>query len=221
MFVRDWYRWTGLYSLLFIFLIVMTLISSEGDLGGYFKDRVELYLFLVLIIFWIVLIIFISIFFRDPDRVPTDGIVAPADGVVKDIREDIIDGRSFQRIVTFMNVHDVHVNRVPMDGVIVKIVRRRGKYLPAYKSESIHNHQVETFLETAVGPVRIVQIAGVFARRIVVYLSEGSNVNKGDRLGLIKFGSRVDLLLPSKKVKVVVNIGDKARANETKMAEIK
>jgi len=151
---------------------------------------------------------------------PAGGIAAPADGVAKDIRDEELDGRSYKRIVTFMNVHNVHVNRVPLDGSVERITRHKGKFLPAYKAESIHNQQVETVLKTRIGTVKIFQITGVFARRIVVYITAGAEVRKGEKLGLIKFGSRVDLLIPSSKVKIKINIGDKVRANETSVAEI-
>jgi phosphatidylserine decarboxylase len=163
---------------------------------------------------------FFIIFFQDPERTPTEGICAPADGVIKDMIREKLDGKKYYRIVTFMNVQNVHVNRIPIDGKIVSIEHKSGKYLPAYKKESIHNKQVETTLKTDIGIVKVIQITGIFARRIIVYKSDGDIVKKGERLGMIMFGSRVDLLLPAEKVVVQVQLGKKVKANRNKIARI-
>lgn len=141
---------------------------------------------------------FFAWFFRDPDRIasPT-GLASPADGtvVIMDDVEDADVGRA-QRLAIFMSPLDVHVNRVPMDGTVVSVTRKPGGFVPAFKKESERNERVETLLETAHGKVKVIQIAGTVARRIVPYLEPGQKVRKGDRLGLIRLGSRCDLLVP-------------------------
>ena len=167
-----------------------------------------------------VLTAFFIIFFQDPERVVSEGICAAADGIIKDLKKEKLDGKKYYRIVTFMNVQNVHVNRIPIDGKIISIEHKSGKYLPAYKEESIHNKQVETTLKTEIGLVKVIQITGIFARRIIIYKSEGEVVKKGERLGMIMFGSRVDLLLPADKVVVQVPLGKKVKANRNKIARI-
>ena len=193
---------------------------------GVSTDAVEITLgtmFLVIAGFiFLILTLFFFVFFRDPERQPpAEGITAPADGIIKSIETEKYEGKQYNRIVTFMNINNVHVNRVPIDGKIISITRREGGYLPAYKPESKKNNQVETVLETEIGRVSIIQIVGIFARRIEMYLSVGDEVKKGDRLGIIKFGSRVDLLLPKNRIAVKINPGKKVQANQTTFAEIK
>jgi phosphatidylserine decarboxylase len=188
-------------------------IRGEFETIGVWLLEISSVLFLAMTIFFMV-------FFRDPDRTPPgNGITAPADGLIKSVTTEKYDGKKYYRIVTFMNIHNVHVNRIPLDGVVVEIERKKGGYLPAYKSESSRNNQVKTVLKTKIGMVTIVQIVGIFARRIVVYSTEGEKVIKGDRLGIIRFGSRVDLILPENKVSVKVKVGDKVLANVTTLAE--
>ena len=155
---------------------------------------------------------FVSLFFfRDPERLPNKGIIAPADGKITSISED----GNFIKIITFMNVHDVHVNRMPMNGKIIELHHFQGKHMPAFFKDSERNERVMIEIESEIGIIKIVQIAGIFARRIVPYIKKGDIIKKGDKIGIIKFGSRVDLFLPNNKVKIVVKLGERVRANET------
>jgi phosphatidylserine decarboxylase len=170
----------------------------------------------------LLLAIFFIIFFRDPERKIGKGIVACADGKIRDISEtnekDI--GKSIC-VSTFMNIHNVHVNRAPFGGTVKDIVHISGIHLPAFKKESEKNERVIIFLETSVGQIKIVQIAGTLARRIVPYTNRWDKIKKGDRIGIIRLGSRVDLYLPKKAVnKICVKVGDRVLAGEDPIAEV-
>ncbi len=162
------------------------------------------------------------VFFRDPERTIGHGIVAVADGKIRELLQlrDPEVGNCL-RISTFMNIQNVHVNRMPFDGTIEKITHHRGGHVPAFKKESDANERVVLLIKTDVGVLKIVQIAGTVARRIVPYVSEGNFVKKGEKLGLIRLGSRVDLYLPAKKVKTVtIQVHDKIKAGVDTIAEI-
>ena len=159
------------------------------------------------------LFLFLLAFFRDPDRRLGRGIVSPADGRVIEA-----DGER-NRVTVFMGVHNVHVNRAPWDGRITKMTYSPGGHAPAYAPEAARNERLETVLDTPLGPIRITQVAGVFARRIVPYRREGDRVKKGQRIGMIRFGSRVELVLPP-GVRIVVRVGERVRAGESTVAEV-
>lgn len=143
---------------------------------------------------------FVLFFFRDPQRqIPEDpaAIVAPADGRVMAIVEETEQGHPGRRMSIFLSVLDVHVNRVPCAGRICKIEYRPGKFWNAMRARaSVENEQNIVRLETERGPVVVKQIAGFIARRVLCWKQEGEVVQKGDKLGMIRFGSRVDLWLP-------------------------
>ena len=167
MIARGAAQWIFTSFTLFILIIIMLVYNR---FYGVSADAVEITLgtiFLVISgIIFLILTIFFLIFFRDPAREPpSNGITAPADGTIKSIETEKFDGKHYKRIVTFMNVNNVHVNRIPLDGRIISITRKEGGYLPAYKPESKKNNQVETILETKIGKVSITQIVGIFARR--------------------------------------------------------
>jgi phosphatidylserine decarboxylase len=154
-------------------------------------------------------------FFRDPERPVGDGsIIAAADGVVQEIRQ-VADGR--WRIATFMSVLDVHVNRSPVAGVVQSVTRRAGGYVPAFEKESERNERLVWHIQSAVGDVEVVQIAGATARRIVPYLGVGDRVSQGQRMGMIRFGSRVDVYLP-RGIAPRVAIGERMTAGWTSLA---
>lgn len=155
-------------------------------------------------------------FFRDPERAPGRGIVAPADGVVQSI-DEWEDGRT--RVATFMNPFNVHVNRAPLAGRVVSVEHIAGGFIPAFDKESDRNERVVWQFETEVGDLEVVQITGALARRIVPYLGAGAKVEKGERIGIIRLGSRVDVYLPASIVPAV-KVGDKMVAGETTLAEI-
>jgi phosphatidylserine decarboxylase len=154
-------------------------------------------------------------FFRDPERRPQAAeLLAAADGRVTVVdRRD--DGR--WRIATYMSLRDVHVNRAPADGVVRSLERRPGGYLPAFDKDSDRNERLQWTLDTDYGQLEIIQIAGALARRIVPYRGPGDTVRRGERIGLIRFGSRVDIILPP-GVTPVVAIGDRLRAGESRLA---
>jgi phosphatidylserine decarboxylase len=141
------------------------------------------------------LALFCLYFFRDPDRVVPAGPVAvsPADGKVVAIRQDTPDST---RISIFLNIFDVHVNRSPIAGTISHVRYQPGQFMPANKElASTRNEQNMITVDDGTTTVTFSQIAGLIARRIVFYKRAGDQVNKGERVGLIKFGSRVDIFL--------------------------
>jgi len=168
------------------------------------------------------LTIFFIMFFRDPERKIAKGLVACADGKIREITElkDKEVGKAVN-ISTFMNVQNVHVNRMPLDGKITSIKHISGIHLPAFKKESDKNERVIIIAETKIGSIKIVQIAGTLARRIVPYIKEADNVKKGERIGIIRLGSRVDVYIPKEKIKKIrIKVGDKIKAGEESLAEI-
>ncbi|MGB9615906.1 MAG: phosphatidylserine decarboxylase family protein [Desulfomonilaceae bacterium] len=144
-------------------------------------------------------------FFRNPERdtPQQDGvIVAPADGVIAEIAggaaSDNLPNLPLTRISTFMSILNVHVNRFPVTGTVKKIQHRPGRFLDARKSEaSSVNERNSVVIGSDIGDVEVVQVAGKIARRIACWIYEGDSLKRGDRFGLIRFGSRVDLYIPS------------------------
>ena len=157
-------------------------------------------------------------FFRDPDRSITDApgaIVSAADGKVTDVSSVLVDGKQLTRISIFLNVFDVHVNRSPVAGTIRQVRYQRGSFLNAMNEKCGElNEQNIVTLEGEGQTVIFKQIAGLLARRIVFNKKVGDVVGRGERVGLIKFGSRTDVLLhPSARVEV--KIGDRIKGGST------
>ncbi len=170
---------------------------------------------------------FTLFFFRDPERfVPydDDALVSPADGKIITI-EEVDDARfteqRVKKISVFMNVFNVHVNRMPFTGTVEKIIHRPGKFYSADSTKAeLENEYCAAVITTEKGKrLAFVQIAGLIARRIVCWLEPGDTLAKGKRFGLIRFGSRVDLYLPE-DAEICVKKGDKVRAGETILARI-
>ena len=169
-------------------------------------------------------------FFRDPARVTPmrDGLViSPADGVVSSIGFFVpppelgLGERPLQRISVFMSVFDCHVNRAPMTGRIAKMTYKAGTFVNAdLDKASEDNERAGLVIETGSGRIGVVQIAGLVARRIVGFVREGETIGVGDRFGLIRFGSRVDVFLPE-GVRVLIGQGSKAIAGETVLADLR
>ena len=161
------------------------------------------------------ILLFCLNFFRDPKRLVTEGknqIVSPADGKI--IRIDT-ENEEFQIISIFLNVFDVHVNRMPITGTFSDVIYTKGKFLMAFDHNACDENERNTItIETAVGPIRLVQIAGLIARRIICYANKGKEMQIGDRLGFMRFGSRIDLRLPN-KIKLEVKLGQKVMGNTT------
>jgi phosphatidylserine decarboxylase len=153
-------------------------------------------------------------FFRDPERELGDGIVlSAADGVVSAIEREA-DGRI--RIATFMRLQDIHVNRAPLPGVVRDLRHRAGGHRPAYRKDSGINERMEWTIDTDLGELRLVQIAGLVARRIVAYSRPGDRIERGQRIGMIRFGSRVDVTLPA-GVACGVHLGQRLRAGRSRL----
>ncbi len=181
-------------------------------------------------LFWIGLILtaWCTYFFRDPVRVtPVDDrlVVSPADGVVSAVgsavppRELGLGSAEMTRISVFMNVFSCHVNRAPVRGRITKIEHRPGKFLNAELDKaSAENERNGLVIESPNGTVAAVQIAGLVARRIVCWAEPETNIGIGERFGLIRFGSRVDVYLPAGAATRVA-VGQTAVAGETVLAE--
>jgi phosphatidylserine decarboxylase len=178
----------------------------------------------------VILSLWCAYFFRDPNRVtPTRGglIISPADGVVQLIDRAVppleleMGDKERTRVCVFMNVFNVHVNRVPIDGEITKIAYRPGRFFNASLDKaSEFNERMSLRLKTAKNhDIAFVQIAGLVARRIKCDVIEGQTVKAGERFGLIRFGSRVDVYLP-KGVEPMVCVGQSTVAAETVIADV-
>lgn len=160
------------------------------------------------------------IFFRDPTRLIGKDIIASADGIIRkvgSVHDPEIGDAWF--ISTFMNIYHVHVNRMPMTGTIQKITHHPGSHLPAFKKESDRNERVVILVKTAEGLMKIVLIAGTLARRIVLYVKTKDTVRKGERISLIRLGSRVDVYL-AKELNVHIQVSEKdhMKAGESTLA---
>ncbi len=168
---------------------------------------------------------FFAYFFRDPERrVPADPglVVSPADGRV--VIAGPSDGRwsppgDWQQITIFLSPMDVHMNRTPVDGRVTRVEYRAGKFLPAYKEDANQNELNEIWIDHQGEPVVVRQIVGVLARRIVCRVVEGQTLARGERIGLMKFGSRMDVFLPA-RAEVLVRVGAHVVAGETVLARL-
>jgi len=163
-------------------------------------------------------------FFRDPERAVPDApgaIVSPADGKVTEVSPLTVEGLQRTRISIFLNVFDVHVNRSPMAGVIREVRYQRGKFLNAMNPASAeHNEQNAVTVEGEGHTIVFKQIAGLLARRIVFNKKVGERVERGERIGLIKFGSRVDVLLEFSATPQI-KVGDRVRGGATVLAYLR
>ena len=161
----------------------------------------------------------VILFFRDPDRTIGKGVVSPADGKVMFVEKN--DRGKEWHIGIFMSPLDVHVNRAPVAGKVIEIEHLEGNFKPAYNRNSKHNERVIITLYTDMGNIKIIQIAGILARRIVPYVDKGHLLSKGQRIGIIRFGSRVDVFLPSAIVEPVVVPGQRVKAGTDSIAVIR
>jgi phosphatidylserine decarboxylase len=172
----------------------------------------------------LLLALWVAYFFRDPERVGDRGpslVVSPADGKLIMITEvdepSFVKGRAI-RLSIFMNVFNVHVNRYPVDGVVKYIHYNKGKFFnAAAEKSSLENEQMSVGIETGRHRVLVRQIAGLIARRIVTYSKLGESVKQGDRMGIIRFGSRVDVFLPLGST-IRAKLGDVTTAGVTILA---
>ncbi|MDQ3913325.1 MAG: phosphatidylserine decarboxylase [Actinomycetota bacterium] len=170
----------------------------------------------------------IAAFFRDPERPldPEPGVVyAAADGFVTEVEEahePWIPASEAIRISTFLSIHNVHVNRSPVEGSIAKMEEIPGRFVPAFLGGAKdENRQNRLAIDGARGRAVVVQIAGMVARRISPWVEIGEGVETGQRIGLIHFGSRTDVLLPVGSAEPLVRPGDRVRAGQTPLARYK
>ena len=177
-----------------------------------------------------VLTVWVYYFFRDPERYPINDdsfLVSPADGVISLIvnvrgpKELNMENKEFQRVSVFMNVFNCHVNRVPVTGKIDEIFYKPGKFIDASldKASEDNERNLIKYSNNTGKTFAIVQIAGLVARRIVCEVKEGQNLNQGDRIGIIRFGSRVDLYFDN-DYKLLAKQGQTVVAGESLLAKI-
>lgn len=153
---------------------------------------------------------FMIFFHRDPDRLPqSEGMLSPADG-------RIIQATA-EKVTIFMGLADVHVNRAPLEGTIISLEHRKGSHLPAFLNSASQNQQSRMRIETQDGEMELCQITGTIVREIVSYVKPGDHVLRGERIGMIRFGSRVETTIPQ-GYKLQVSLGDSVRAGKTVVA---
>lgn len=166
---------------------------------------------------------FFAFFFRDPERtIPTAPglVVSPADGRVMIAGPS--DGRwsppgAWKQVTIFLSPMDVHMNRTPVEGRVTRVEYRRGKFLPAYQEAANDNESNEVWLDYAGRPVVFRQVVGILARRLVCRIREGEHLERGQRIGLMKFGSRMDVFLPM-EADLLVTVGEHVVGGETVLA---
>lgn len=206
-----------------IFIAIAALIAAAGYALALNRRSWPLWLLafaLTLIAVWV------AYFFRDPERSGVRGahlVIAPADGRIVQVAEvdepAFLENRAI-RISIFMNVFNVHVNRYPVDGTVRYVHYNKGKFLNAAADKaSLENEQSSVGLETENHRVLVRQIAGLIARRIVTYSRVGDQVKQGDRMGIIRFGSRVDVFVPTGS-QVKVKVGEVTAAGVSLIAEL-
>jgi phosphatidylserine decarboxylase len=195
------------YPFIIIFAIITVLVYVFGKLW--------------IAVLPLIITLFMVLFFRDPERTtPGDkGVfVSPADGkviLIKDVYEKDYLKSDSKEISIFMSVFDVHVNRAPCDGSVNLVQHFPGQFLPAHKdAASIKNENTIMVLEGNDGKILVRQVAGLLARRIVCKVKAGDVLRRGERYGMIKFGSRLDVYLP-KDAEIKVKLGEKVKAGET------
>lgn len=206
-----------------IFIVIAALIATGTFALALNRRSWPLWLLaflLTLIALWV------AYFFRDPERTGERNpqvVIAPADGkvvLIQEVDEPAFMGGRAQRVSIFMNVFNVHVNRYPVAGTVRYVQYNPGKFLnAAVEKSSLENEQMSVGIESQHGRVLVRQIAGLIARRIITYSKIGEQVDQGQRMGLIRFGSRVDVFLPL-DAKVRVKIGDMPIAGSTVIAEL-
>ena len=191
-------------------------LISGGALGFWFREQSPV--FLVSALFFLILALLVLNFFRDPERpIPTaaQAIISPADGRVVQVVEESHEGCPVWRVSIFMSALDVHVNRSPIAGVVKEVNYRKGAFRVAMEeAASIENEQNVFTVEGEQGRIVVKQIAGILARRIVFWKRIGDSLARGERVGLIKFGSRVDVLM-APEVTLSIKVGDRVRAGSS------
>ena len=206
-----------------LFIAIAALIAAAGF--GFAISRRSWGLWLAAFLL-LLIALWVAYFFRDPERTGERGpslVVSPADGKLIMITEvdepSFVNGRA-TRISIFMNVFNVHVNRYPVDGIVKYIHYNKGKFFnAAAEKSSLENEQMSVGIETGRHRILVRQIAGLIARRIVTYSKLGETVKQGDRMGIIRFGSRVDVFI-SVNSRLRGKVGDITVAGVTILAEL-
>jgi len=203
-----------------------SIIAVEGlpyvGIAGLLAWVTALFGFPILSIFLAVVTCFVLYFFRDPERVtPQDpyAVISPADGRIVEVENSLEENflnREMKRVGIFLSITDCHINRFPVAGRVISTKYTPGNfYIADARRASTQNERLATLIETEdKEQIVVVQVAGFIARRIVSYISIGDSLQKGERFGMIKFGSRVDIYLPL-GCDVSVKVGDKVKGAET------
>lgn len=171
-----------------------------------------------------ILVIANIFFFRDPERKIPSGkniVISPADGVVKNIDNvyNVYLKEKCVQITIFLNIWDVHVNRAPIGGIVKKITYTPGTFFAAYRKKSKDNEKNAIFIENQICGVIFIQSVGILARRVKCWLKENETVAIGQRVGIMMYGSRADVIIPERCVKAVnIKVGDRVKAGETVIA---
>jgi phosphatidylserine decarboxylase len=206
------------------FIVIAALVAAGGFGVAIMRRSWPLWLFafaLTIVALWV------AYFFRDPERIGERGerlVIAPADGkvvMITDVDEPIFMKERAKRISIFMNVFNVHVNRYPVSGIVRLVERKPGRFMNAATEESsMQNEQTSIGIEVGSNHILVRQIAGLIARRIVTDAKDGERVQQGERMGLIRFGSRVDVFLPASST-LRVKVGDVTYAGASVIAELR
>ncbi len=203
------------------FPFVFICVVNAAFFGGLYFFVVDSVILFALVVLFLLLAAFMAYFFRDPRRaIPTEAdiIVSAADGKVTRI-DETNDGKKL--VSVFLSPIDVHINRAPIAGKITKVDYQKGRKVPATREDaSFINERNSLTIEGEKMTVVCTQIAGILARRIVCWRKAGDNLELGEKFGLIKFGSRTDLLMPG-EVEILVGIGEKVVGGETIIARLK
>jgi phosphatidylserine decarboxylase len=206
-----------------VFIAIAAVIAAGGF--GFAISRRSWGLWLAALVL-LLLALWVAYFFRDPERIGDRGpslVVSPADGKLIMITEvdepGFVKGRA-TRLSIFMNVFNVHVNRYPVDGVVKYVHYNKGKFFnAAAEKSSLENEQMSVGVDTGKYQILVRQIAGLIARRIVTYSRPGEKVKQGERMGIIRFGSRVDVFIPPGST-IKAKLGDATVAGVTILAEL-
>jgi phosphatidylserine decarboxylase len=189
--------------------------GSEYWILGSFALTAFIAFFTPYIFVGILITVFLFLFFRDPERssesYDSNDVVSPADGRVLKVQD--------HQLSIFMNIHNVHVNRSPVNGEVIDIQYHKGGRVPAFYKDSDRNERNTITIRTRIGNVIVTQISGAVIRRIVCYVSQHERIARGQRIGMIRFGSRVDVALP-RGYSFVVSRGQKVKAGETTIAKL-
>jgi len=206
-----------------IFIAIAALLTAGAFALAVTRRSWGLWLAAVVLL---LLALWVAYFFRDPERTGERGsslVVSPADGKLIMITEvdepNFVRGRAI-RLSIFMNVFNVHVNRYPVDGAVTYVQYNEGRFLnAAVEKSSLENEQMSVGIETGKQRILVRQIAGLIARRIVTYSRKGDTAKQGERMGIIRFGSRVDVFIPTAS-RIRATLGDLTTAGVTVLAEL-